>query len=1101
MAAKLLQSLTDDNLDLQKQIGCMTGIFQLFDRQQVLTGGKSIVGHTTKRLPAGKSHSSSSNLERDSSNGQLRSASLEKYPNKNMQERQRVLTESSRASFSSSSRSSSFCSLDCNRTTQLEPTSFDGIIFPETPLRDSAMSLQDSSPHFSRQVIDLRHLVKDSMYREVQRSSFKAKSTEAMDLVAKHRDSPRPPIKTYVGSHGLSPEKSSVTPADLKESLRVLTKLQEAPWYHNEPRELLLRSASYHSKDGSSFSVSKDLPRFSYDGREMNRAPDVSKSSLKLKDLPRLSLDTREGSLRSLKADSKSNFFVKTLQKDSSEFDRKTHNLQQSPGNQARPPSVVAKLMGLETLPDSTSSSESNVGSSRSYLNEDFVNVSRSFTNTDSSKPIQPLSSSSSKKLWNDHSSPRRRNPDSSMKPMSRFPIEPAPWKQTDGSKSSQKPAFRSTRGLAKTPNTIPTVYSEIEKRLKDLEFTQSGKDLRALKQILESMQAKGLLETEKEGQGSNFASHEDREQKFSSPIHDSRLSNNRNSKMDQILASTKKRVGSGRNYESSIVIMKPAKLVEKSGIPAASVLSLDGFPGLFKNQDSNSIESRKGSSSGRTSNYLATKSNQLENAATPINLKNDRISKATQNSTSSQQSAKDKNASSGKSSGSISPRIQQKKAGLEKRTRPLTTPPDSSKLRKQPNKQQTESVSPAGRLRPKNLNFHAIEEQPSEILAEPRNSSYHENENLVQLTKSPTHESRSVELFSSERSPSTCHRQYPSLKACELMLSGLAEKKSALTLNDEEAAELACAPTEYSSPVSVLDNAAHKDDSPSPAKYIGKTLKVDVFIDAEKNGNTVQGSSMTNSGLNSMEMSITSKINRKKLQNIENLVQKLRRINSSHDEARTDYIASLCENTDPDHRYVSEILLASGLLLRGLGGSLENFQFHPSGHPINPDLFLVLEQTKASTLLKEERSNERTATQMMSIDKLHRKLVFDTVNEILTQRLALSEPWPRMLKPARKAVNPLKLLRDLCSKIEGLQAETSKCDGGSDAEDDGWKNILCKDLTLRCESWTSFDDEISGPVLDIERLIFKDLVDEVVIGESTGLKTKSGRHRNHFSK
>ncbi|XP_073295483.1 protein LONGIFOLIA 1 isoform X3 [Primulina huaijiensis] len=1095
MAAKLLQSLTDDNSDLQKQIGCMTGIFQLFDRQHVLTGGKSIVGHTTKRLPvvfAGKSHSSNSNLEKDSSNGQLRSASLEKYPNKNMQERQRVFTESSRASFSSSSRSSSFCSLDCNRTTQLEPTSFDGIIFPETPSRDSAMRLQDSSSHFSRQVIDLRHLVKDSMYREVQGSSFKAKSTEAMDLVAKHRDSPRPPIKTYVGSHGLSPEKSSVTPADLKESLRALAKLQEAPWYHNEPRELL-RSASYHSKDGSSFSVSKDLPRFSYDGREMNRAPDVSKSSLKLKDLPRLSLDTREGSLRSLKADSKSKFFVKTLQKSSGEFDRKTQNLQQSPGNQARPPSVVAKLMGLETLPDSTSSSESNVGSSRSYQNEDFVNVSRSFTNTDSSKPIQLLSSSSSKNLWKEPSSPRWRNPDSSVKPMSWFPIEPAPWRQTDGSKSSQKPASRSTRGPAKTPNTIPTVYSEIEKRLNDLEFTQSGKDLRALKQILESMQAKGLLETEKEGQGSNFASHKDHEHKFSSPIHDSRLLNNRNSKTDQILASTKKRVGSGRNYESPIVIMKPAKLIEKSGIPAASVLSLDGFPGLPKNQDTNSVESRKGSSSGRTSNYLATKSNQRENAVTPGNLKNDRISKATQNSTSSQLSAKDKHASSGKSWGSISPRMQQKKAELEKRTRPLTTPPDSIKLRKQPNKEQTESVSPAGRCRPKNLNFHAIEEQPSEILAEPRNSSYQENENLDQLTKSPIHESRSTELLSSERSPSTCHRQYPSLKACELMLSGLAEKKSALKLNDEEAAGLACAPTEFSSPVSVLDNAALKDDSPSPAKYIGKTLK-------EKNANTVQGSSMTNCGLNSMEMSITSKINRKKLQNIENLVQKLRRINSSHDEARTDYIASLCENTDPDHRYISEILLASGLLLRDLGGSLANFQFHPSGHPINPDLFLVLEQTKASTLLKEERCNERTATQMMSIDKFHRKLIFDTVNEILTQRLALSEPWPRMLKPARKAVNALKLLKDLCSKIEGLRAETSKC-GESDSEDDGWKNILCKDLTLRCESWTNFDDEISGPVLDIERLIFKDLVDEVVIGECTGLKTKSGRHRNHFSK
>ncbi|KAG2254157.1 hypothetical protein Bca52824_084293 [Brassica carinata] len=63
---------------------------------------------------------------------------------------------------------------------------------------------------------------------------------------------------------------------------------------------------------------------------------------------------------------------------------------------------------------------------------------------------------------------------------------------------------------------------------------------------------------------------------------------------------------------------------------------------------------------------------------------------------------------------------------------------------------------------------------------------------------------------------------------------------------------------------------------------------------------------------------SFSPEINRKKFQNVEHLVQKLRRLNSSHDEVNRDYIASLCENADPntDHRYISEILLASGLLL-----------------------------------------------------------------------------------------------------------------------------------------------------------------------------------------
>lgn len=49
MAAKFLQTLTDENVDLQKQIGCMTGIFQLFDRHHTLIARRS-----HKRLPPGK---------------------------------------------------------------------------------------------------------------------------------------------------------------------------------------------------------------------------------------------------------------------------------------------------------------------------------------------------------------------------------------------------------------------------------------------------------------------------------------------------------------------------------------------------------------------------------------------------------------------------------------------------------------------------------------------------------------------------------------------------------------------------------------------------------------------------------------------------------------------------------------------------------------------------------------------------------------------------------------------------------------------------------------------------------------------------------------
>ncbi|KAL2479240.1 hypothetical protein Fot_48254 [Forsythia ovata] len=1081
MAAKLLHSLSDENPDLQKQIGCMTGIFQLFDRHHILTGQ-----HIPKSLPPGNSHFNNGNSERESNHVHQRSA-MEKNLNKNFRERQRVFTESSRASFSSSSRSSSFSSLDCNRTTQLEPpSSYDRIFFPETPSRDPSMSPQTSSSQFGRQTLDLRDVVKDSMYREVQGLSVNAKTMqEAADPVLKYRDSPRPLQTISNDSHGSGLDTKNSLHADLKESLRVFAKLRESPWNHNEPRELL-RVSSYHSKDGSSFSISKDAPRFSYDGREINHMPlesrDISKSTLKFKDLPRLSLDSREGSMRNLNADSQSNFSAKSWQKDGGEFDGKVQNSQTS-GNQARPPSVVAKLMGLETLPDTGSASKTNMDSSE---------------NLDLSKPVQ-LSSMNMRK---EPTSPRWRNPDTVMKPISRFPIEPAPWKQIDGKRGSLKPASTSTRGPGKVPNTFPSVYSEVEKRLKDLEFTQSGNDLRALKQILEAMQAKGLLETQDVGEDSRLTSHKDSEQKYTSSTYDARSANSQKPQFDKFLASTKNSK-SLRNLESPIVIMKPAKLVKKSDIPASSVISLDGLSGLPKYRGGEFVDDRKGLTCGRIAKDQISKTSPQDNALNSVNGRTDsRILRATQTSTRSQQLPKDSSAGSGKSSGSYSPRIQQKKLDLEKRSRP-PTPPDSSKSTRQSNKQPGESNSPGGRRRPKHSNLQQSNDQLSEVSSELRSLNHpeneisdHSNENEITILHS-----KNVKVISSERS-GIISGQSSSMKAAEFLVSGIVEKKSPLTVREEESVEFARVPPEYPSPVSVLDNAVYTDDSTSPVKLIGKTLKGDGSMNSNRNLNTGQGTSVDDIVPNSIESGTTSEINRKKLQNIDNLVQKLRRLNSSHDEARIDYIASLCENTKPDHRYISEILLASGLLLRDLGSSLATFQFHPSGHPINPELFLVLEQTKASTLLKDDCSTGKT-TQLMTKEKIHRKLVFDVANEILAGKLALawnfSEPWLKPHKLARKDLNAQKLLRELCSEIDELQDKNSRCIFKDD-DDDGLKNILCHDVIHRSESWINFDGDISGIVLDIERLIFKDLVDEIV-GKAAGSRTKPARRRQLFAK
>ncbi|XP_022007595.1 protein LONGIFOLIA 1-like [Helianthus annuus] len=226
---------------------------------------------------------------------------------------------------------------------------------------------------------------------------------------------------------------------------------------------------------------------------------------------------------------------------------------------------------------------------------------------------------------------------------------------------------------------------------------------------------------------------------------------------------------------------------------------------------------------------------------------------------------------------------------------------------------------------------------------------------------------------------------------------------------------------------------------------------------------------------------------------NIENLVQKLTRLNSTHDEAHTNYIASLCENTKPGDRYISKILLASGLLLRDLRSNLTTFQFHSSGHPINPELFLVLEQTKFSN----------TPEKIIKKEKFHRKLIFDAFNEILAGKLALAVPFQKSFKLVKKTLNGQKLLRDLCLEIEQLQAKKNKENISLEEEDDGLKSVLWEEVLNRAESWTDYDGELSVLALEVERLIFKDLVNEVFLGEAAdGRRIKPGRRcRRLFSK
>lgn len=561
--------------------------------------------------------------------------------------------ESSRNSFSSSSCSSSFSSLDCNKSTQEPSSSFDRFIAqdissPSPPL--------DSSVHSRRQSLDFREVVKDSINRDssslsVKTSSKKESKNNGLNL--KPRDSPR-----------------SVT--SLNGPRRVLVKLKESPWNYPETSEL--PRLSYDRKDASILSESRDTPRFSYDGREASRmsldSRDNGRFVSKLREAPRLSLDSRQGNARNSNLHSKLNSILNDY--DSVSVHQRSSSMASN---------VVAKLMGLEALPSKESAN----------------NIS-----------LTPLKSSVKDPL-----TPRPKNRDTVMKPManSRLPMETAPWKQHDEKVCTPKKSGFGNREVPVKQQT-ETVYSEIERRLKELEFRQSNKDLRALKQILDAMQDKGMLKKSK-GEEQNSEAPSSWETTRTKVAQNVRSTMIRNQVVSHSFPSLPKSVASPRAYESPIVIMKPAKSVRKSGLTGSSVIHLEGLPKLQRlNTSEVSVKKKPTRDRTRATNRVE-ESNLQRNPSRLIPKAN--------------------TGNSVKTTNSLSPRLPQRKLDAEKKlNRPPIPSSETNKHRKQSvSKQPSESVSPRGRLGRKSVQVPPNEDQLSEASSETTRNLRHQGDDI----------------------------------------------------------------------------------------------------------------------------------------------------------------------------------------------------------------------------------------------------------------------------------------------------------------------------------------------------------------------------------
>ncbi|KAI3824096.1 hypothetical protein L1987_05545 [Smallanthus sonchifolius] len=152
------------------------------------------------------------------------------------------------------------------------------------------------------------------------------------------------------------------------------------------------------------------------------------------------------------------------------------------------------------------------------------------------------------------------------------------------------------------------------------------------------------------------------------------------------------------------------------------------------------------------------------------------------------------------------------------------------------------------------------------------------------------------------------------------------------------------------------------------------------------------------------------------------------------------------------DHIYIKEILSASGFL-KNLDFATTIVHIHPTDTLINPELFNILEKTKACASKSE---------------KIKRKLIFDTVNNILVQKLWTS-------KRKERTIDGKKLQEELCLEINNLH--TNKA---SDPYDE-IINIITEDVNNKSEDWDDYCNEVPALVFDIERVIFNGLVTEIM--------------------
>ncbi|GAB4828667.1 longifolia [Ancistrocladus abbreviatus] len=969
-------------------------------------------------------------------------------------EKQRNSSESPRAS--TSSGTSTFSSLEYNQKGQVESSSFHRNLYHETTPLVFRMNHVNSSPCLSRQThhqnssTDSTHICKPSTKMPT--------GMQVENHSIKHIDSPRP-------FHRCTMDKQRISA--LHESLNPVITHQNVP----------LTSVT----DKNRLSALKVAPRLSYDERDLRYC---SKSSSKLKELPRLSLDSREQAITGSTSRRK-DLVPRDLQREGS-LQGKNDNLQQEPGSHRPLSNIVVKLMGLEALPDSTTKG-GQIQPDRSKICDNPKIFSRSSTSIDERKLSQVPESP--RKFQKDPNSPQmKNNNDSATKPKltSRISLEPAPWKQSEEPPGTGKSTSKHQEGNTDTQNLSISIYSEIEKRLTEIDFKKSGKDLRALKQILESMQrTRSKLSATKENQGFDSATRgRNSGSHYVSPNHGLVALKCHNQGTNCSMASTSIESRSLKDTVSPVVTIKPDKLIKNSGKLPNFVIrdeTMSNIPNLQRLRAHQSADGKGHSPKKKTPKDLPSDNPHSREPSCQTTVAIDKSSRVRTNSTKTPKLtgdiSKDNISCPGKSTETVSSKLLQRSLRLENHHHIPTLSSDSGRAKCHVGPQRG-SGSPTGKVGQKSINCQLPHKVIARVTRRGQQGNVHPQSDSCNIMVST--------IDPEVKNPS-------GLRNGTLQTEDKRENPEA-DVSKGSITELTTAVPEQPSPVSVLDAPFYEDQSPSPVKKKSFAFTdVGTSVSAEAEQKPLQ---INHLPIN-RRVSFNSESDYYDLETFKHIAQQLWQLKSTEDRNQDSLLSIYKDLGSVEERYVFDILFVSGFL-GDLNINLSDNCVQQTTQAINPKLFLILEQIQGSMYLSDNESSSKDVNYITRLKYKHqRRLIFDVANEIMVQKLHFKGSYAQSLgfssRLAGFGTSGQQLFRELGAEIDRLQANSFN--NSLDDEEDFLTSIIMNDLMHKSAPWTDVSSEISGLVLDIERLIFKDLIAELVHSKIEDLLLHKRRH------